>query len=138
VIAEGTAAMMILTVHVVGNGAAHSDPPGARCDRQHPAGGEGELLDIPQQCARLALQDARLAIEPEKAIQAAGGPQRPARVETAVAVTATHAIGDTGFTARSQLARDAIPVVERTQPVLPLAQTTPGGDGYHGQSRVPR
>jgi hypothetical protein len=68
--------MMIFTVHIVGYGPPDSDKPGARSDWQHPAPGNRQLLDIPQQDPGLTAQQARLLVKFQEAVKSSGCPER--------------------------------------------------------------
>ena len=60
-LAEGADDVMVLAVHVVGDGAAHGDELRARHDRQAPAARDHQPLDVAQHDAGLADQPAGFA-----------------------------------------------------------------------------
>jgi hypothetical protein len=63
--------MMVLPVHVVGDGAAERGELRPRRDRQEPARGQGEVDDLGKQHAGFAAQDAGLRIEGDEAVEVA-------------------------------------------------------------------
>src|SRR5215469_9746795 len=91
--AKGTGAMVVLTVDIVRDGTTHGDLRSARHDRQEPARRNDHTQNVCQQYACLAGQNAGVAIKADKTVQGSGLQQRPADIETAVAVTAAVAKG---------------------------------------------
>ncbi len=94
--AEGSSAVMVLAVNVVGNRSANGDEAGAGSDGKEPSLGEKHLNDVAEADAALAADHARGLIEPEDAVKAAAVDQFASGVETRVAVTAAKAMGEQG------------------------------------------
>ncbi len=91
---------MVLAVHVVGDGAAQRDKPGAGHDREKPALRYDNLQDFVQGQARLATQDAPLRIEVPEPFQLACAQLGPVAVDAAVAVAAPLPEGQSGILVR--------------------------------------
>jgi hypothetical protein len=92
--AKGSAAVMVLTVHVVGDGSADSDEAGAGRDRKEPSFREKHVDDVGEADAAFAADHAGGFVETENAVKSATVNQFSSGVETRVAVTAAEAIGE--------------------------------------------
>src|SRR5262249_2953198 len=125
VIAEGTGLVVVLAVHVVGDGAAHRDEARSRQHRQAPAARHEDVLDVAQRGAGFASQPAGRRVEADEAVEARGAPPGAARVEAGIAVGAAQSIGDAG-TALRQLGCDPAAVVELDHLVRQRRQPAPG------------
>jgi hypothetical protein len=94
--AEGAGAMMILAVHVVGDGAAERDEARSGRHRQKPAARNRQGQDLVEQDAGFAAQQPRLLIEGDEAIERTRIDQPTAGVQTDIAITAPVAEGQYG------------------------------------------
>src|SRR6267143_450749 len=94
--AEGSGTVMVLTMHVVGNGPAHGNEARARRDQQKPSFREKYVDDIGKADATFAAQHASGFVEPEDAVEAAAVDQFAAGVETRVPVAAAETIWEQG------------------------------------------
>ena len=72
VLAEGAIDMVILSVHIGGDGTAHRDQLSPRRDRQEPAPRHEDVQNFRQQHPRLAAKFARFIVERQEFIEAAG------------------------------------------------------------------
>jgi hypothetical protein len=81
-----TGAVVVLAMHVIGNGAAESHEFGAGGHWQKEAGGNGEFQHFCQADASLGFQQAAGPIEADKAVEAGYLDQGAAVVEAAVAI----------------------------------------------------
>ena len=95
-ITERTRHMVILSVNVVGDGAAHRDQLAARCDGQHPATRHRQALYVPQQHTRFALEGPTLVVKPDEPVEATRHPEHTVRIEARIPVAATHAMAMPG------------------------------------------
>src|SRR5665811_924838 len=94
--AEGSSAVMVLTMNVVGDGSADSDKAGSGRDGKKPSFREEYVEDVREADAAFATEHASGFIETEDAVETAAVDQFAAGVETRVAVTAAEAIGEQG------------------------------------------
>jgi len=85
---EAADTMVILAVHVVGNGASDSYQRGTGSDCWKPAIGQRQLDDLAQQYASLAFEHSGDGIETDESIQATRQQQCAAVVQADVTVTA--------------------------------------------------
>src|SRR5450755_3030059 len=90
---EGTGAMVVLAVHIVGNRPADSYKPCARSYWEEPSLGKHNIDDVGKTDAGFAADHARRLIESKDAIEAAAIDQFAAVVETGVAITASESVG---------------------------------------------
>ena len=130
-IAEGAGLMVVLTVHVVGDGTAHGDELGARQYRQAPAARNDEALDVAQHHAGLADQPAAFLVEADEAVETRRVPQHAVRVEALIAIAPPQAIGDAGTAAR-QFGGDPAAITESDHLVRKGREAAPRRDGPHG------
>jgi hypothetical protein len=91
--AEGSSAVMVLTVNVVGNGSADGDEAGAGRDGKEPSFTEEYADDVGKADAAFAADHASGFVETEDAVESATVNQLSSGVETRVAVAAAEAIG---------------------------------------------
>ena len=99
--AEGAGAVVVLAMHVVGDGAADRDEARAGRDGQEPAAAirlrpAGDREDVGEPDAGLAGQHARVPVEGDEAVEAAAVEQPAARVERHVAIGPAAALGEGG------------------------------------------
>ena len=130
-VAERAAPVVVLAVHIVGDGAAHRDQARAGQHRQPPAARQEEVLDVAQHHARLAGQPAGRLVEGDEAIEAGRTPQGAAGIEAGIAIAAAEPVGDAGPGAR-QRARDGAPIGELDHVVRQRRQPAPGRHAPHG------
>lgn len=90
--AERSGAVMVLSMDIVGDGAADSDELSAGSNWQKPAFGEKYPDKVGEGDTALAAEDASGVIESEDAIQTAAIDERAIRVEARVAVTASQTV----------------------------------------------
>ena len=93
---EGSSAVMVLTVDVVGNRSAHRNEASAGRDGKKPSLRKEYVDDVGEADAALAAEQARGFVETEDAVETAAVDQSAAGVETRVAVAATEAIREQG------------------------------------------
>ena len=86
VAAQGAGAVVVLAVHVIGDGAAERHVLRAGGDRQEPSLRHDESEDLGQAHARLAAHDPEVAIECQEAVEPPCDEQRAAVVQARVAV----------------------------------------------------
>ena len=123
--------MVILAVHVVGNGATDSRKLRARCNRQNPATRDCYLLDVTQQDSRLTFQSTSAGIELDEVIESGGLPKYPTRVQTDIAIAESHAVGNSrAIVPRDQVDR-AFGITQGNNVMREGTQTTPGGNWPH-------
>jgi len=93
-ITERAEDMMVLAMHVVGNGASDGHHLGSGGYRQNPAARDHETLDVPEQNAGLAGKAAGVVVKRDEVIKPSGRPQLPSRIEADIAVASSGAIGN--------------------------------------------
>ena len=131
--AEGPGAMMVLAMHVIGDGAANGQEPGSRHGRQDPSGRNREVENSRKLNARLASHRAAVDVEGQETVQVSAFDQRTARVETAVAIASAVAErqhGAVGFAIGQWLE----PVLESEDPLRSEIQPTPAAAHSRVQS----
>jgi hypothetical protein len=79
---------MVLAMHVVGHGAAERHEFRPRRDRQKPALRHGDAQDSVEAQSCLGADDAALPIGAENTVEPMHADQRPAAIETKVAIGA--------------------------------------------------
>src|ERR1700675_2507299 len=94
--AEGSRTVMVLTMHVVGDGSANGDKTRAGRDGKKPSFRKEYIENIGKADATFAAQHASGFVEPEDAVVAAAVDQFAAGVETRVAVAAAETIWEQG------------------------------------------
>jgi hypothetical protein len=94
--AERAAPMMVLTMNIIGDGPAHGNELGARCDRQEPAARHHHIKYLRQGYASFAAQEACCCIEGDESPQVTDVERYAVFVETTVSVTASIGIGKYG------------------------------------------
>ena len=93
---EGSSAVMVLTVDVVGNRSANGNEASARRDGKEPSLGKKYVDNIGEADAAFAAEHASGFVETEDAVETAAVDQFAAGVETRVAVAAAEAIREQG------------------------------------------
>jgi len=91
--AEGSSAVMVLTVNVVGNSTADGDEASAGRNGKKPSSREEYVDDVGETDAAFAADHASGFVETEDAIESATVNQFSSGVETRVAIAAAEAIG---------------------------------------------
>ena len=86
--AEGSSAVMVLAVNIVGDRSAHGDEARAGRDRKEPSFRKKYVDDVGEADAAFATQHASGFVETQNAVEAAAVDQLTARVEARVAITA--------------------------------------------------
>src|SRR5215470_15203542 len=94
---ERSGPMVILAVHIIGDGAADSDELSARHHRQKPAVRHYQTQDLGEQYARFARNPARLAVEANDSIERAREDEPAPDIEAAIAVAASLTEGQHGL-----------------------------------------
>ncbi len=97
---EGRRAMMVLSVDIVGHGAAERDEAGARRGRQEPAVGHNKLKNIRQAGAGFCSKPAGLRIEGDEAREGSRVDDRACAVQTGIAIGAPQADRKFAFPSR--------------------------------------
>ena len=85
--------VMVLSVHIVGDGAHDGHEAGARRDWQKPALGKEDIDQFSETHAAFAANDSRRFVKPQNAIETAALDELAAAVEAGVSVTAAVAKG---------------------------------------------
>src|SRR6266446_3827829 len=93
---EGSGAVMVLTVDVIGDSPADGDEARAGRNGKEPSFREEYVEDVREADAALASDHASRFVETENAVEAAAVDQCAPVVETRVAVTAAEAVGEQG------------------------------------------
>ena len=130
-IAEGPGLVVILAVHVVGDGAAHGDELRARKHRQAPAARNEKALDVAQHHTGFADQPAVSLVEADEAIETRCVPQHAVGVEAFIAVAPAKTVGDAGSAAR-QLGGDPAAIAKPDHLVRKGREAAPGRHPSHG------
>ena len=89
-VAERTQPVVILAMHVVGDGSADCNQLRARRHGQQPTVGDRQPLDIAQQHARFAANHPAFAVIRHQMIQPPREPERSARIQARIAIAAPH------------------------------------------------
>src|SRR5208282_38544 len=89
---EGSSAMMVLTVHVIGDGSTYSDEAGAGRDGKEPSFGKKNVDDVGEAHAAFAAKHAGGFVETEDTVETGTVDQFAVGVETGIAVAAAEAI----------------------------------------------
>ena len=92
-VAEGAESVMVLSVDVVGDGTADGHELCARHDRQCPSPGNEQSLNVSQQNAGFAMQQAGRIVKADEAIEPGHLPEHAARIQAGVPVAAAHTEG---------------------------------------------
>ena len=133
VVAEGAEPMVILSMHVVGNGAPDRDHLRAGCHGQQPSVGDRQPLDIAQQHPGFAGQNPAIAVIRDQMIQSPRQPQGAAGIQAGISIAAPHAERH----ARAcipQGARNRARIMERKRVLRIARQAPPGTDRPHAAS----
>ena len=109
--AESTAYVMVLAVHVIGDGAGRGDEARARCHRQEVTVRKRLLENVTQQHAGSAGQFARLFVTSKNSIEAAAVDQRAAIIVTAVAIRTDRCRKEASCRLRTLRRADALQVL---------------------------
>ena len=126
--------MVVLSVHVVGNGATHRHQLRAGSDRQDPAARNCQPLDIAQQHPHFAHQAAGTVVKGDEMVQPCCQPERALRVQACIAIAAAHAVGNTrGAPARKRLP-DLAGIAQANDVVRVRTEAPPGGHRPHTPS----
>src|SRR4029077_17068298 len=91
--AEGSRAMMVLPVDIVGDGSANGDEARTRRDGGKPSFREKYVDDVGKADSAFATQHASRFVESQHAVETAAIDQLAAGIETRVPITAAKAIG---------------------------------------------
>jgi hypothetical protein len=90
VVSERALDMMILSMHVVGDGTTDRDELSARRYSKHPPPGNDKLLNIAQQNTSLASQVTTLLVEVHKVVEPPCVPQNASRIEAHITIATRH------------------------------------------------
>jgi hypothetical protein len=124
--AERPVPKLVLAVDVGGDAAAHGDSRVTRLDGQEPAEGRRQLEDPPERRARLAVQQARLRVEGEDAVERAGVLDETPSPEAGGRVRIPTALHDTGL-----IRGQGLEVAVTVGPQQPLAKARASVEADH-------
>ena len=134
VAAEGSGAVVVLAVDVVGDGAAERHELGARRHRHEPAAGHADGQERADRQSRLGPNHAGRPVGRHDAVEPAGAQQVAAVVEAHVAVGAPHAVGQRGTDAGPEGAGEVVEVGRLGHAAPRARHPAPGRGG--GPERV--
>ena len=122
--------MVILSMHVIGNGASHSDQLRTGRDGKQPPIGNGQALNVLQQHPGLAGQHAILPVKCDQMIQSPSHPQEATGIQAGVTVATPHAERH-AWLRIPKSAGNGARRMQRDCPVKIARQTAPGTDRPH-------
>src|SRR5690606_9385038 len=137
-IAKAAVSMVVLAMHIIGNGPANGHVLCAGYHRQRPAAPHCKALNIAQHCARLTFQNPGAVIERDVSVHSSGMPHHPVRIQADVTITASQAEGQGArcptllyYRGRGRM------VGNRYRCVFACTQAPPGPCYGHGHLTVP-